>query len=138
LPKIVLRVLVASLRAISKHLNLYPALSYLVHTIVILPLHLHCWTSAFFLPVTRSFPVADELLTVCKQYFVKYKCQCVERNEFVQCEARRDTNVRCDPLLPATKNSQNYCKNHTVTPAAPLTMAMNKRYFPIDSPVWLC
>ncbi|KAH7032109.1 hypothetical protein B0J12DRAFT_306308 [Macrophomina phaseolina] len=41
--------------------------------------------------------------------------------EFVQCEARRGSNVKCDPVEEAWgKDSLNYCPRHLVKPDAPV------------------
>ena len=57
---------------------------------------------------------------MCKSKFIKYTCGCKKEMEFVQCEERRGTNVRCNPVRKEWgKDSANYCRVHLVKPDAP-------------------
>lgn len=52
---------------------------------------------------------------MCIQYYREYTCGCEEEEEFVQCDKRLGTNVRCDPVrqkpLPA---AVHMCVRHMV------------------------
>ncbi|KAE8340633.1 hypothetical protein BDV24DRAFT_133537 [Aspergillus arachidicola] len=57
---------------------------------------------------------------MCTTYYIQYTCGCRREWEFVQCDERQGTNVRCHPILKRWgKDSTNYCKNHLVKPDAP-------------------
>lgn len=61
---------------------------------------------------------------MCTSLFIKYACGCKKEMEFVQCDERRGTNVRCQPFRKEWgKDSANYCRGHLVKPDAP------KKYF---------
>lgn len=57
------------------------------------------------------------IVTMCKQYFRVYTCGCKKLEEFVQCQARQGTNVKC---LPTTQVplavSVHMCSKHMVKP----------------------
>ncbi|KAK4171144.1 hypothetical protein QBC36DRAFT_199970 [Triangularia setosa] len=57
---------------------------------------------------------------MCTTFYIKYTCGCKKGGEFVQCEERSGTNVKCKPvLLRQGKLSANYCSGHLVNPDAP-------------------
>ena len=35
---------------------------------------------------------------MCIQFYREYTCGCIKKEEFVQCEKRLGSNVRCDPV----------------------------------------
>ncbi|KAK0732981.1 hypothetical protein B0T26DRAFT_682522 [Lasiosphaeria miniovina] len=58
---------------------------------------------------------------MCTSYYIKYTCQCKEM-EFVQCEERQGTNVRCTPVTKRhRKDAQNFCESHLVYSNTPRT-----------------
>ncbi|KAH7054337.1 hypothetical protein B0J12DRAFT_450414 [Macrophomina phaseolina] len=49
---------------------------------------------------------------MCTSKFVKYTCGCKKEMEFIQCEARRGSNVKCDPVEKAWgKDSSTTARN---------------------------
>ncbi|KAF0642333.1 hypothetical protein FPSE5266_20133 [Fusarium pseudograminearum] len=58
-------------------------------------------------------------IKMCTLKYVTYTCGCQKDAEFVQCEARQGTNVRCHRLArESLKNATNHCQNHLVKPDA--------------------
>ncbi|KAK4140986.1 uncharacterized protein C8A04DRAFT_31421 [Dichotomopilus funicola] len=52
---------------------------------------------------------------MCIIYMREYTCGCEEEEEFVQCEKRLGTNVRCDPVREiARPASMHMCRHHMV------------------------
>lgn len=50
---------------------------------------------------------------MCITYYITYTCGCKGDLEFVQCENRRGTNVKCDPMEKNLgKEASNYCPRH--------------------------
>jgi hypothetical protein len=63
------------------------------------------------------------IFAVCIQKWIQYTCGCKEDSEFVQCDARCGTSVKCQPVTKEKeKDSTNYCRNHLVKADAPLTV----------------
>ena len=58
---------------------------------------------------------------MCTSRYIKYTCGCKKEMEFVQCEERQGTNVKCDPAQKRQgKESTNYCPRHLVKPNPPV------------------
>jgi hypothetical protein len=52
---------------------------------------------------------------MCVQYYREYTCGCEEDEEFVQCDKRLGTNVRCDPVRPRPlPKAVHMCRMHMV------------------------
>ncbi|OAX30917.1 hypothetical protein K503DRAFT_777783 [Rhizopogon vinicolor AM-OR11-026] len=51
-----------------------------------------------------------------------HTCGCRKDSEFVQCQMRQGTNVKCSPVTRTQGGiSANYCSQHLVKPNAPVT-----------------
>jgi len=58
---------------------------------------------------------------MCESKCITYTCGCTKEMEFVQCQERRGTIVKCHPATKTPdKVSTNYCPGHLVKPNAPL------------------
>ncbi|KAI9810374.1 MAG: hypothetical protein M1832_001355 [Thelocarpon impressellum] len=61
-------------------------------------------------------------------HMIKYMCGCEKEMEFIQCNERKDTNVKCKPVQKILmKQSVNYCARHLVNPSAPDPFVRNQR-----------
>jgi len=57
---------------------------------------------------------------MCESQFIQYTCGCKKEMEFIQCEERRGTIVKCSRITKSKgKESMNYCSTHLVKPDAP-------------------
>lgn len=57
---------------------------------------------------------------MCTSHFIQYTCGCKKEMEFVQCEGRQNSNVKCHPVEKKfSKEAPNYCSDHLVKPDAP-------------------
>ena len=53
---------------------------------------------------------------MCTMFWVQYSCGCKRDTEFVQCQERSGTNVRCEMIQKKwSKNVDNYCRQHLVS-----------------------
>ena len=80
--------------------------------------------------VSKALPLfdVDAFLTTCTQKVRRYSCGCIKTEEFVQCNRRVDSNIRCArarrEFLP---DKRHYCQMHLVlagTECARLTPAV--------------
>lgn len=56
---------------------------------------------------------------MCDSKYIQYTCGCKKETEFVQCDDRLGTNVRCHPLKKVlAKRAENFCSGHLVNPDA--------------------
>lgn len=54
---------------------------------------------------------------MCTQKYIQYTCGCKKNAEFIQCEARAGTNVKCNPVRKEKeKDSAHMCATHMVKP----------------------
>lgn len=54
---------------------------------------------------------------MCRVDIREYSCSYVKEEQFHQCEAKQDTNVRCEPVRKCKlPKSKHYCLKHTVKP----------------------
>ncbi|BCS00012.1 uncharacterized protein AKAW2_50353A [Aspergillus luchuensis] len=80
------------------------------------------WSLAIFVCLSHKFRITVNAM--CTSYYIQYTRGCRKEMEFVQCDGRQGSNVKCKPIKKELgKNSTNYCKGHLVNPDAP------KKYF---------
>lgn len=54
---------------------------------------------------------------MCLQYYVTYTCGCQKNLRFIQCEERRQTNVKCHPVRRVEEEAaEHMCSKHMVRP----------------------
>ena len=52
---------------------------------------------------------------MCTSKLIRYTCGCEKEMEFVQCEERQGTNVRCNRTKKEkAKDAANFCSKHLV------------------------
>ncbi|KAF2209730.1 hypothetical protein CERZMDRAFT_100137 [Cercospora zeae-maydis SCOH1-5] len=60
-------------------------------------------------------------VAMCVSKYIQYTCGCKKEMEFVQCDARAQTNAKCPPVQKEWgKDSTNYCPRHLVKPDSPV------------------
>ncbi|KAH7376416.1 hypothetical protein B0T11DRAFT_272294 [Plectosphaerella cucumerina] len=58
---------------------------------------------------------------MCTSKYILYSCGCKKETEFVQCEERQGTNIKCEKIDKAwEKDSPHYCSGHLVKPGSRL------------------
>jgi len=53
---------------------------------------------------------------MCTSKLIRYTCGCEKEMEFVQCEERQGTNVKCNRTRKEkAKDAANFCSKHSVS-----------------------